>query len=186
MGFRDLHLFNLAMLGKQGWRLLSRPESLCARTLCGKYFHNGSFMRARKKTGSSDTWRAILKGREVLEKGLIKRVGDGNSINKWDDHWIPSNPGFKPIYPKARAEKVHEFLSPDRMSWNIRALRDNFLIHDENAVNRIPLGRLEKDTWAWSVEKHGMYIVKSAYRLLISSSRMAVLLKNNIACSSVS
>jgi hypothetical protein len=66
------------------------------------------------------------------------------------------------------------------MSWNIHALRDNFLILDENAVSRIPLGRLEKDTWAWSVEKHGMYIVRSAYRLLISSSRRAVLLKNTL------
>ena len=143
-------------------------------------------MTAKKKRGSSHMWQAILKGRVVLQKGLIKRVGDGNSINKWDDHWIPSNPGFKPIYPKARAEKVHEFLSLDRMSWNIRALRDNFLIHDENVVSRIPLGRLEEDTWAWSAEKHGMYTVRSAYRLLISSSRTVVLLKNNIACSSVS
>jgi hypothetical protein len=28
------------------------------------------------------------------------------------------------------------------MSWNTQALRDNFVIHDENAVSRIPLGRL--------------------------------------------
>jgi hypothetical protein len=44
-------------------------------------------------------------------------------------------------------------------------------------VSRIPLGRLEKDTWAWSVEKYGMYTIRSG---------MVVFLKNNIACSSVS
>lgn len=30
MGFRNLHTFNLAMLAKQGWRLLSNPHSLIA------------------------------------------------------------------------------------------------------------------------------------------------------------
>ncbi|CAD6223899.1 unnamed protein product [Miscanthus lutarioriparius] len=36
MGFRDLRSFNLAMLGKQGWRLITRPDSLCARVLKGR------------------------------------------------------------------------------------------------------------------------------------------------------
>ena len=84
-----------------------------------------------------------------------------------------------------KLKKVHELLSPDGMSWNTQALWDNFLIHDENIVSRIPLGRLDKDTWVWSAEKHGMYIVRSAYHLLISNLRMVVL-KNNTACSSVS
>ena len=34
----DLHLFNLAMLAWQGWRLLTNPESLCAQVLRPKYF----------------------------------------------------------------------------------------------------------------------------------------------------
>ena len=29
MGFWDLHIFNLAMLGKYGWRFMTNPESLC-------------------------------------------------------------------------------------------------------------------------------------------------------------
>jgi hypothetical protein len=33
MGFRDLVLFNQSMLERQGWRLLTEPNSLCARVL---------------------------------------------------------------------------------------------------------------------------------------------------------
>jgi hypothetical protein len=36
MGFKDFVLFNKAMLAKQGWRLISNPDSLSARVLQGK------------------------------------------------------------------------------------------------------------------------------------------------------
>lgn len=38
LGFRDIHGFNMAMLAKQGWRLLMNPESLCAQILRAKYY----------------------------------------------------------------------------------------------------------------------------------------------------
>jgi hypothetical protein len=79
MGFKDVKNFNLSMLGKQGWRLMMNPDSLCARVLKGKYFPHGNFMTAGKKKNSSHTWRAIIAGRKVLELGLIKRIGDGTS-----------------------------------------------------------------------------------------------------------
>lgn len=81
MGFRDLHLFNRAMLGKQGWRLLEKPDSLCARVLKGRYFHDTDFLSATRKRHASHTWRAILDAREVLRLGLIRRIGDGNSTD---------------------------------------------------------------------------------------------------------
>jgi hypothetical protein len=39
-----------AMLGKQGWQLLTRPESLCARVLKGRYFHDGDFLHVQGKS----------------------------------------------------------------------------------------------------------------------------------------
>jgi hypothetical protein len=37
-GFIDLHAFNLAMLAKQSWRMITHPDTLCARVLRAKYF----------------------------------------------------------------------------------------------------------------------------------------------------
>jgi len=55
MGFRDMELFNQAMLGKQCWRLLTVPHSLCARVLKGRYFPR-DFWFAPQPRSSSFTW----------------------------------------------------------------------------------------------------------------------------------
>lgn len=38
LGFRNFRDFNLAMLGKQGWKILTNPESLVAKVYRAKYF----------------------------------------------------------------------------------------------------------------------------------------------------
>jgi hypothetical protein len=60
LGFRDIHAFNLAMLAKQGCRLLHNPDSLCPRVLKAKYFANTSVLDAKPKANMSYTWRSIL------------------------------------------------------------------------------------------------------------------------------
>jgi hypothetical protein len=65
VGFRDMPMFNQAMLGKQGWGLLTRPDALCTRVLKGKYYPNTSFLAATRTRKSSETWRAIRHGRQV-------------------------------------------------------------------------------------------------------------------------
>jgi hypothetical protein len=96
MGFRDLELFNLALLGKHGWRFMVQPDSLCARVLKGKYFPDTDFLQATVPRNSSATWRAIVAGREALNLGLIKRIGDGRSVSVWHDNWIPGTRTRKP------------------------------------------------------------------------------------------
>jgi hypothetical protein len=42
MAFRDLKIFNQALLARQAWRLIDRPEGQCAHVLKAKYFPNGN------------------------------------------------------------------------------------------------------------------------------------------------
>ena len=55
MGFRDLQSFNLALLAKQVWCLLSDSDSLCARVLRAKYYTNGKLLEEKLKRGASYT-----------------------------------------------------------------------------------------------------------------------------------
>jgi hypothetical protein len=71
LGFRDLYGFNMAMLARQAWRMLTNPNSLCARVLKARYFPDTTILKATATAGISYAWRSILKGIKLLNEGLI-------------------------------------------------------------------------------------------------------------------
>lgn len=46
LGFQDIRSFNLALLAKQGWRLITNPGSLLAQVYKACYFPSGDFLTA--------------------------------------------------------------------------------------------------------------------------------------------
>ncbi|GJN37087.1 hypothetical protein PR202_gb26009 [Eleusine coracana subsp. coracana] len=169
MGFREMKLFNQALLGKQGWRLVTNPDSLCSKVLKGKYYPNSDFLSATRRKRSTVTWRAILHGRDILSSGMIKRIGSGVSVDVWNDHWIPSNVSMKPIgrLDTASANTVADLIKQREREWDVDKLKENFTPLDIDGILKIKLSNnLMEDIRAWAYEKNGVYSVRSAYRLL--------------------
>ncbi|XP_062152046.1 uncharacterized protein LOC133860461 [Alnus glutinosa] len=69
MGFRDLEIFNLALLAKQGWRSLSNPSTLVAHIMKEKYYPRVDFMEAQLGRRPSFVWSSIIKARPLVQNG---------------------------------------------------------------------------------------------------------------------
>lgn len=69
LGFRDLENFNLALLGKQVWRLVHNTDSMFYKVFKARFFPNYSVLDSRVKTVGSYEWQSILKSRDVIKKG---------------------------------------------------------------------------------------------------------------------
>jgi hypothetical protein len=59
LGFRDIELFNLALLARQGWRMMMNPDSLSAKVLKAVYFPCTTLLNANLGPAPSQIWRAI-------------------------------------------------------------------------------------------------------------------------------
>jgi hypothetical protein len=55
LGFKDLQLFNQAMLARQAWQLIQFPKNLCAPLLKAKYFPSGNLIDTAFCTNPSQT-----------------------------------------------------------------------------------------------------------------------------------
>lgn len=129
LGFRDFALFNKAMLGKQCWRLVTDPSSLCARVLKGRYLPDTDFLSAIKPRSASFTWRSILVGRDLLMRGIKWGIGNGDRVKISSDNWIPGFPigSFKPLSPIPKTAKVRCLMNAEGTAWEEDTVRAFFM-----------------------------------------------------------
>jgi hypothetical protein len=94
LGFRDIEVFNLALLARQVWGILNDPDALSIRILKAP---STDILCASVGTNPSQIWRALCEGREMLKLGLIGRIGDGITTRIWLDNWISRDFCLKPM-----------------------------------------------------------------------------------------
>ncbi|KAL5567922.1 hypothetical protein UlMin_024497 [Ulmus minor] len=167
MGFRDLRLFNKAILAKQAWRIHTHPTSLAARVLQGFYFHKSSFLQVKVNSSSSFVWRSILWGRELYKQGLRHKIGSGRDTLIYHDGWLPRDGVFKTSSPQVLGnfDKVSSLVTATG-AWDSTLIRASFHEDEANAILSLPLPRrTTSDSLIWHYHKSGHYTVRSGYWL---------------------
>lgn len=149
--FRNLQAFNLAMLGKQGWRIISSSDALVSKLLKAKYFPRGDFINAKLGYNPSFTWRSIWNSRIILQKGCRWRIGCGHNVNVWNDPWLRDICNFlinTPPISDCEFMKVSDLMIPGRKEWDYELLMELFNERDVYEISNIPLSvGAFKDVW---------------------------------------
>ena len=179
IGFKELSLFNDALLAKQTWRLLHNKNSLFYRVFKSKFFPNCSIMEAKQGHGGSYAWRSILVGREVIWRGGTWRVGNGESIKLWGDRWLPflSHTSLQgPLVAELQEATVSYLINLATSSWDSSILCRLFSQHEATEVQKIQLSQQpSEDALFWPFVQSGVYSAKSGYYFLKTKARMSAL-----------
>jgi len=167
LGFRDVEGFNLAMLGKQLWRMANKPESLMARIFEARYFPSKSPLEASLGSRPSFAWRSIYEAKMLMQEGMRKEFGDGHTLRIAFDPWLPSKPPRPPrVQPGLNPYTLHISMIKDFDSdeWNWTAVKSIFVQEDIHLIGQVrPSFRPGKTRFSWIYNHNGDYSVKSGY-----------------------
>ena len=160
-------LFNLTLLAKQGWRILSNPNSLMAKVYKAKYFPYDDILNVKLGSNLSYAWRSIFNSLEVIRKGTRRRMGNGKRIHIWEDKWLPTLTIHKVISTPRDFDDflmVLSLIDENSKWWKPDLVKSLFLHLEANEILKIPLSHnLPEDSLIWLGKKKGSFTVKSAY-----------------------
>jgi len=164
LGFKDLSAFNLAMLGKQGWKFLTEPQSLVSRI-------SKSYLSATIGHNPSYVWRSILRARFIVRGGARWSIGSGATIPILDAPWLSNGESIDGNIvggTHIRDFKVRSLISEHDKVWNVPIIRHVFNNDIVSAILNTPLyEQVRTDRLIWKAERNNCYSVRSAYRLCV-------------------
>ena len=123
------------------WRLATKDDTLFFRFFKVKIFPHGSIFDARVKNGSY-AWRSIIKGCEVIMRGMRWRIGDGSSVWIYQDSWLPiieNGRVSSPISDNNLDALVASLIDQNQCSWREAEVDKIFLPREASIIKAIPL-----------------------------------------------
>ena len=111
--------------------------------------------------------------RDIVKRGILKRVGLGKSIKIWKDQWIPNSLNGVPTTRKPdnwEERTVEDLITNFR--WNRNAIFRAFNKEDVENILKITIslsGVGDKHFWVHS--QNGAYSVKSCYQALLNEEK---------------
>ena len=142
IGFKEIEKFNEALLAKQVWRMMHNSDSLFYKVFKARFFPDYSILEAKDSAISSYAWKSILSARDVIKKGLVWRVGNGQSVCIREDKWLPNQickSVIAPPHSLPLEAKVSLLIDPEPVTWKVDQVQQLFMLHQAKLILSIPL-----------------------------------------------
>jgi hypothetical protein len=137
--------------------------------LKAKYYSRGSILEAKVGSRPSLAWHSILAAKDLIQDGLIWRIGNGKSVRIWGGKWIPCPTTFSvqsPVFVLGENSTVSELFDREAGGWNVSLIRSIFERHEDDVICGLPMSRYNcPDRMIWRVTKTSDFTVQSAYFL---------------------
>ncbi|XP_059432574.1 uncharacterized protein LOC132165893 [Corylus avellana] len=171
LGFRRMHAFNLSLLAKLGWKLLSNSDCLWVKQLQNKYIKYGNFVSSPNPSSASWFWKGIQKIKPYISVGACLKVSRSSSNSIWSSNWIPTIPSFKPMpkFPNNRnlpSLQIKDLINPFSCNWkfsSIHALFDPVSAHE---ILKIRISSDPETKYIWTPSTSGCFSTSSAYHFI--------------------
>jgi hypothetical protein len=96
LGFRQMHEFNLSLITKLGWKMITKTNCQWVEQLQNKYIKYGDFLSSPISSSASWLWKGTQKIKPFISAGACLRVFRNSTAPIWSSNWVPSIPSFKP------------------------------------------------------------------------------------------
>ncbi|XP_071901071.1 uncharacterized protein [Coffea arabica] len=114
-----------------------------------------------------------MSAREIVKRGILKRVGSGKSIKIWMDQWIPNSPNGRPTTCKPdnwEEQRAEELITNFR--WNKNAIFRIFNKDDAENILKIPISLSGVGDKHFCIHnRQGEYSMKSCYQALLKEEK---------------
>lgn len=110
-------------------------------------------MEAANLSSASYAWSSILRGREVIKRGAVWRIGDGRSVDIWEDNWLPRKHSPRVLSPRPEAligTKVSSLIDSVQKLWKTEVMENMLLSFEVETISTISLCRTKQlDILTW-------------------------------------
>jgi hypothetical protein len=163
-----MHEFNLSLITKLGWKMISNTYYLWVWQLQNKYIKYENFLSSPVSSSASWLWKGIQKIKPILLAGACLKVSRFSSAPIWSSNWVPTIPSFKPG-PKFTLNKnlpallVRDLIDHTIASWNAPSIYNLFDSIPAKEILKIRITIDPTINYIWTPSTSGNFSISSAY-----------------------
>lgn len=166
LGIKPMGSMNQVLLAKLGWRVLKEQDQMWANIMLSKYLDNYIHSKFYPKQQCSQTWRGITKSADLLTKGAVWKIGNGQEVMFWTDKWLHSGPIIENIPVADRAniylhDRVADYILADR--WDVVKLNGVLSSALVEEIRRLSITH-RPDNLIWAPTVEGQFSVVSSFQ----------------------